>query len=408
SIVSSSTMEDSMKPHPSLEVIGGGTNSFFPGMKILTSAYEPYPIIGWNRHIETIFAAHFRNLPAVKFQRDYLRVKDGGVVSLDWVSGDNLRFNSDTPILILLPGLVGGSDDTYVRHMLVRARNRGFRVVVFNSRGCANSPVITPQFYSASFIDDLREVVAHVGSRYPESNLYAVAWSLGANILVRYLGQVMNLIRDDNFKLETDDEIPISGAVSLCNPFNCVMANEDLTKGFNNIYNKNLANSLCNIFKKHASLFEDMGGEYNIPMAANATTVRDFDEGLTRVSFGFKSADEYYFKSSSSDCIKYVRTPLLCIQAANDPIAPYRAIPFEDIKENPNCMLIVTPKGGHLGWIAGSEAPFGAPWTDSAVMDFLVHLVNGNSKADVSRRNETEVKEDGSNIGSLVVDVIHK
>ena len=29
--------------------------------------------------------------------------------------------------------------------MLVRARDRGWRVVVFNSRGCGNSPVTTPQ-----------------------------------------------------------------------------------------------------------------------------------------------------------------------------------------------------------------------------------------------------------------------
>lgn len=46
------------------------------------------------------------------------------------------------------------------------------------------------QFYSASFLGDIREVVDHVGGRYPEANLYAVGWSLGANILVRYLGQV--------------------------------------------------------------------------------------------------------------------------------------------------------------------------------------------------------------------------
>lgn len=41
------------------------------------------------------------------------------------------------------PGLTGGSDDTYVRHMLLRARNKGWRVAVFNSRGCAGSPVTT-------------------------------------------------------------------------------------------------------------------------------------------------------------------------------------------------------------------------------------------------------------------------
>lgn len=45
----------------------------------------------------------------------------------------------------LQPGLTGGSDDTYVRHMLLQARSKGWRVVVFNSRGCGNSPVTTAQ-----------------------------------------------------------------------------------------------------------------------------------------------------------------------------------------------------------------------------------------------------------------------
>ncbi|KNA16020.1 hypothetical protein SOVF_093030 [Spinacia oleracea] len=66
-------------------------------------------------------------------------------------------------------------------------------------------------------------------------------------------------------------------------------------------------------------------------MAANAKILREFDEGLTRVSFGFKSAYDYYLHSSSSDSIKHVCTPLLCIQAANDPIAPARGIPRKDI-----------------------------------------------------------------------------
>ncbi|XP_021903183.1 embryogenesis-associated protein EMB8 isoform X2 [Carica papaya] len=323
---------------------------------------------------ETIFAAFFRSIPDVKLRRECLRTKDDGVVALDWVSGDDRRLPLESPVLILLPGLTGGSQDSYVRHMLVRARSKGWRVVVFNSRGCGNSPVTTPQFYSASFFGDMHEVVAHVSKRYPKANLYAVGWSLGANVLVRYLGQESHTS-------------PLSGAVSLCNPFNLVIADEDFRKGFNNVYDKALARSLCRIFKKHALLFENISGEFNIPLAANAKTVKEFDEGLTRVSFGFKSVDEYYSNSSSSDSIKFVRTPLLCIQAANDPIAPARGIPREDIKENPYCLLIVTPKGGHLGWVAGAEAPRGAPWTDTVVMDFLEHLEKSLSKSLVGYRN---------------------
>ncbi|CAN1266781.1 Embryogenesis-associated protein EMB8 [Linum perenne] len=303
-------------PHPSLEISGGGKDLFLPALKTIHRPYAAFPFIASNRHIETIFASFFRSTPEVKFKRECLRTKDDGSVALDWVSGDHRRLPPKSPVLILLPGLTGGSQDSYVRHMLVRARNKGWRVVVFNSRGCGHSPVTTPQFYSASFLGDIREVVAHVGARYPDANLYAVGWSLGANILVNYLAK---------------ETCRLAGAASLCNPFNLVIADEDFRKGFNNIYDKALTKSLRRIFKKHALLFEDIGGEFNIELAANARTVREFDDGLTRVSFGFKSVDEYYSHSSSSDSIKHVRKPLLCIQAANDPIAPARGIPRGDI-----------------------------------------------------------------------------
>ena len=63
---------------------------------------------------------------------------------------------ADAPVLVLLPGLTGGSGDSYVSHAVLSARAAGMRAVVFNSRGTADSPVITPQFYSASFTGDTR------------------------------------------------------------------------------------------------------------------------------------------------------------------------------------------------------------------------------------------------------------
>ncbi|KAG9452599.1 hypothetical protein H6P81_005503 [Aristolochia fimbriata] len=344
----------------SLEIIGSG-ESLLATFASLRRPYKPFPVLAWNAHVETIAAFLFRSVPDVTFRRECLRTKDDGTVALDWVSGDDTRLPPDSPTLILLPGHTGGSSDAYVRHMLLRASKKGWRVVVFNHRGCENSPVTTPQLYSASFTEDISHVVKHIRSRFPKSNIYAIGWSLGGNILVRYVG-------------EKSEKCPLSGAVSLCNPFNLVIADENLRKGFNKVYDRSLRSALCKIYKKHAVLFEGMGDEYKTKVAANPKTLKEFDEALTRVSFGFESVDDYYSKSCSSDSIKDVRIPLFCIQAANDPIAPQQAIPREDIKENPNCLLIVTPKGGHLGWIAGDEAPFGAPWTDPVVMEFLEHI----------------------------------
>lgn len=68
----------------------------------------------------------------------------------------------------------------------------------------------------------------------------------------------------------------------MCNPFDLVISDEDFHKGFNNIYDKSLAGGLRKIFAKHAHLFKDIGGDFDIPLAANAKTVRDFDNGITK------------------------------------------------------------------------------------------------------------------------------
>ncbi|KAI9092336.1 hypothetical protein K1719_027836 [Acacia pycnantha] len=324
------------QPHSSFEIIGGARDRFLPSLTYLSLPYIPSRYIGSNRHVETIFAFFFRSRPKVRYRRQCIHTKDGGVVALDWVSGDDRLFPPNSPVLILLPGLTGGSEASYARHLLVTARSKGWRVVVFNNRGCGNSPVITPQLYSASFLGDLGEVVSHVNTLYPEA-IYMPSES---------------------------HNCPLSGAVALCNPFNLVFTDDNFHKGFNNVYDMALAKGLRKNFKKHALLFEDISGEYNIELVKNAKSIREYDEGLTRVSFGFKSVDEYYSKSSSADSIKYVQTPLLCIQ------------------ENPNCLLIVTPKGGHLGWVASDYAPFGSPWPDPLVIDFLQHLESGSAKSD--------------------------
>ena len=49
------------------------------------------------------------------------------------------------------------------------------------------------------------------------------------------------------------------------------------------------------------------------------------------------------------------------LQAADDPIAPENAIPYDALGANPKCTLVVTPGGGHLGWAAGVDGPFGMP-----------------------------------------------
>lgn len=92
-------MSDHHKSSP--EIVGGAQWS--PALKAaLSRPYTPFPLITWNRHVETIFAAFFRSVPDVRLRRECLRTKDDGSVALDWIAGDKGNLAPGSPLLILL------------------------------------------------------------------------------------------------------------------------------------------------------------------------------------------------------------------------------------------------------------------------------------------------------------------
>ena len=96
--------EAQAQAHPKLEIIGGAMESVLPALNstLARFPYNPFPLIGWNCHVETVYAAYFRSLPDVKLRRECIRTQDNGSVALDWVSGDDRHLPPDSPLLILL------------------------------------------------------------------------------------------------------------------------------------------------------------------------------------------------------------------------------------------------------------------------------------------------------------------
>jgi predicted alpha/beta-fold hydrolase len=48
----------------------------------------------------------------------------------------------------------------------------------------------TPQAFCAAYTDDVRQAMVFVAKRYPNSILLAAGYSLGSNILTKYIGEV--------------------------------------------------------------------------------------------------------------------------------------------------------------------------------------------------------------------------
>lgn len=66
-------------------------------------------------------------------------------------------------------------------HLLLRIYN--------SSIAGAGVPITSPQFYSAGHTDDFRQAMLYISKTYPNAPLVGLGFSLGANVLIRYLAE---------------------------------------------------------------------------------------------------------------------------------------------------------------------------------------------------------------------------
>ncbi|KAG9084283.1 hypothetical protein FRC06_004137 [Ceratobasidium sp. 370] len=315
-------------------------------------------------HVQTAFcvAGDFTAVDEIIYERTLLGLPDGGTIGLDFTPRKHDReLPPDTPILVVLHGLSGGSHESYVRSILSgvcaspSAGGLGYRAVVVNFRGCAGVPLTSPQFYSAGHTDDIRTALSYIRRTYPLARLTAIGFSLGANVLVRYLGE------------EGAASMLDAGCALGC-PWNLVDNSENLEGSFfyRNVYSRAMGGNLLKLLSRHLKALAKLPPSPLTPhipraLALRAPTLKEVDAHLTIVAggrsppFPFPTPDAYYEWARSDTHVDEVRVPLLALNAADDPIV--RTLPVEAVSRSKSVVLAVTPKGGHLGWFEG-----GQPW----------------------------------------------
>ena len=68
-----------------------------------------------------------------------------------------------------------------------------------------------------------------------------------------------------------------------------------------------------------------------------------------------------------------IETPLLCLNAYDDPIAPGASLirALRNARDNPNVLVGITAHGGHLGWCEPGDPWGGSAWVERATCGFL-------------------------------------
>ncbi|KAF7820058.1 embryogenesis-associated protein EMB8 [Senna tora] len=316
-------------------------------------------------HVQTCFLNFFGRPPVFNYTRQLYNTSDGGTIALDWLMSSDVsdgalpRDDADskddtTPLVVVIPGLTSDSSSAYLKHLAFYTAKRGWDVVISNHRGLGGVSITSDCFYNAGWTEDVRTVINYLHEKRPMAPLFVVGTSIGANVLVKYLG-------------EDGENIPVAGAVAICSPWDLLIGDRFISRKLvQKFYDRALAIGLKGYAKLHQPHYARLANWEGIE---KSLSIRDFDDHATRIVGKFETVDTYYRRCSSSIYVQSVSIPLLCISALDDPVCTREAIPWDECRANKNVVLATTKHGGHLAFFEGITAS--SLWWVRATNEFL-------------------------------------
>ncbi|WP_031434074.1 hydrolase [Methylomarinum vadi] len=321
-----------------------------------------------NAHLQTLYPALLRReKTSLPLRRERLNTPDGDFIDLDWCGAGN------KPLTILLHGLTGSSRSGYVTGLQKTLLDRGWRSVALNFRGCSGEPNRLARGYHSGDTGDIDFVYRTLRQREPNAKLAAVGFSLGGNVLLKWLG-------------ERGVKLKLSAAVAVCVPLQLDICATTMDKGFSKVYRDRLIRELKHYIRdKHRYLLNAGNTQEadKIARLGNLSKIRSFweyDDQVVAALHDFDSATHYYRQSSSRQYLKKIAVPTLLIQALDDPFMTPEVLPKKH-ELSAHVRLETTAGGGHVGFISG-RVPFKPHyWLERRIPEFLQRYLNNSPSA---------------------------
>jgi hypothetical protein len=335
-----------------------------PAARELAPAFAPRPFrpaaLLAGTHAQTIGGRLLRRAPPPPFRRERVELPDGDFVDLDFPPAPA----GDAPVVLLLHGLEGSARRGYAINAYRELAARGVAAVGLNFRSCSGEANRQPRLYHSGDTADLRHVAALLRARFPRVPLGAIGFSLGGNALLKYLG-------------EEAAAAPFRAAVAVSVPYD-LSAGADALEGtrMGRFYTRLFLKSLIAKADAKAALISD---RCDLDRVRAARTFREFDDAATAPIHGFQGAADYYARSSSQRFLRRIRVPTLLLHAADDPFLPASAFPARECASNPQLTVVMTGRGGHVGFVEGT--PW-APrfWAEEQAARFLAAALGADCR----------------------------
>ncbi|XP_050523515.1 protein ABHD1-like isoform X2 [Daktulosphaira vitifoliae] len=289
---------------------------------------------------------YFRNMtiPKINYKRDILTLKDGGQVAVDWKNPKDENNEQNTIVTaLILCGITGNSQTEYVRETVNELWRFGYRPVVFNYRGRGGIKLKTRRVYSAIDTEDLIEVLEHIKSKWPNSPIIGIGFSMGGILLGTFLTS----------QKQTENQYFITG-ILISVPWNILKANLYIEDSwFMRKMGKHLSFHLRNVVTENKDIiFEENNDlELSYKKISQCSSIRQFDTEFTVKIFNYSDVFDYYKDASLYNKLHLIKVPCLCLSAADDPFSYMPDIPTQKASQLNNVAILVTSGGGHVGYL---------------------------------------------------------
>lgn len=304
--------------------------------RIVQSSFQA-PKWARNRHLQTIWPRFIQQRMPLRYTMERVKLPDNDFVDLAWGPAP------ETPsgMVVMFHGLEGSMRSHYANDMMAVLSQAGWQVVLMHFRGCSGEINQAARAYHSGETSDPAFVLSMLNARYPTLPKVAMGFSLGANMLLKLVG-------------ENPQAFGLKAAIAISAPLKLDECAASVNQGFSKVYQKYLLNSMKrNLLQKMQKI--DFRGILKISQhdIREIHTFRDFDNKVTAPLHGYQDADDYYEKCSAYYFLKGIHCPTLILHALDDPFMNQNVVPGEQELASA-VTLELSEHGGHVGFMQGS------------------------------------------------------
>ena len=317
---------------------------------IISNSYQPHFLLK-QAHLGTMLPNLLRSVRKPNYQRIRISTPDKDFLDLDYVKAGG------EVVAIICHGLEGSTDRDYIRSIVNEVGKNNWDALAINLRGCSGEVNAIYASYHSGKTDDLDLVVNYAIEEMNYRKIILIGYSLGGNITLKYVGERGAKI---------NKYIKAAAAISV--PVHLRDSADQLAKKSNVIYMKRFIRKLKPKLKEKLLRFPQDGMSFRRIKAIR--DFYDFDNLYTAPAHGFKSAIDYWEKSSSLQFLKHIRIPTLLINAKDDPFLGDACYPFKEAEGNDLFFFEAPDYGGHVGF-ASHLFEKGPYWNERRMISFF-------------------------------------